>query len=260
MSPDPSLPGLALWGASGRMGTEILRLLDTRSELRLTQAVVSEGSGSLGRPASEGVSFSAPGPLPAQTALVVDFSSPDCFAEALRRAREAGTPIVSGTTGLGAEHRQAAESAAREIPVFWAPNFSVGVAALVAALRALVPLLEGFDVELVESHHAAKKDAPSGTALKILDAVREMRPDGLRLVHGRAGAAKRHASEVGVHAVRGGSNPGRHEVHLLGHAEDLVLSHQVYGREVFALGALKAARFVLGRGPGLYAMEDLLQG
>jgi 4-hydroxy-tetrahydrodipicolinate reductase len=258
MSPESNIR-LALWGASGRMGSEILRLIQGNPGFELVQAAVSPGSRRLGQSASDAVPFAAPGALDPRAEVVLDFSTPGSLGELLALAAAAGRPVVSGTTGLEAGHRRLLEQAAARIPVFWAPNFSVGVAALLAALRAVLPLLEGFEVEIVESHHGAKKDAPSGTALKILDEVRRVRGEPGRLLHGRHGLDPRRPGDVGVHAMRGGSNPGRHELHLLGRAEDLTLSHQVYSREVFALGALRAARFVVAAGPGLYGMEHLLR-
>src|SRR5262249_49640407 len=187
------------------------------------------------------------------------FSTPASMEGLLKCALAAGCPVVSGTTGLDASQKQRLEEASDRIPVFCAPNFSIGVAALQAAARAVLPLLEGFEVEVVESHHGAKKDAPAGTALNLVDEVKRLRGDPPRLLHGREGIDPRRAGDLAVHAIRGGSNPGRHEIHLLGPSEDLVLSHQVYSREVFALGALRAARFVLTAPPGRYGMEALLK-
>jgi 4-hydroxy-tetrahydrodipicolinate reductase len=132
------------------------------------------------------------------------------------------------------------------------------VAALLVAVRAVKSVLAGFDVEIVEAHHSGKKDAPSGTAIRILEALRAAEAVEPEIIHGRNGIQPRQTGEIGVHAVRGGSNPGRHEVHFQGRAEDLVLTHQAYSREVFAAGALRAVRFVVNAPPGLYGMDDLL--
>lgn len=261
MTPESAEPtALALWGASGRMGTEILKLAASgEGRFRAVQAVVSARSPRAGQRASEASSYTAPGPLLPEVEVVVDFSSPAALAELLGHARSARKPVVSGTTGLEEHHKSLLQEASVEIPVFWAPNFSVGVAALIRAVEAVLPLLEESDIEIVEGHHSAKKDAPSGTANKILEAIQRTRArPPAAVVHGRKGLSPRAKGEIGVHALRGGSNPGRHEVHLLGASEDVVLCHQVYGREAFARGALRAARFVCSAAPGLYGMDALL--
>jgi 4-hydroxy-tetrahydrodipicolinate reductase len=257
MSPEPKT-AVAIWGASGRMGSELLRLIQGAADLKLAQAVVSPQSHRLGQPASGSIRFTAPEAIEPGVRVVIDFSTPAALLRLVQMAAEARCPLVSGTTGIESGDLGRIQEASARIPVFWAPNFSLGVAALAAALRAVLPLLDGFEVELVETHHGAKKDAPSGTALRLLDEVRRLRGEPTRLVHGRHGLDPRTTGEIGVHALRGGANPGRHEVHLLGRSEDLVLCHQAYSREVFALGALRAARFVLTAPPGRYGMEQLL--
>lgn len=262
MSPETVEPvPLALWGATGRMGAEILGLLARPgASFRVAQAVVSEGSRQAGRKTAQGLDCSAPGPLLPEVEVVVDFSAPSAVPAMIEAARGAGRPVVSGTTGLDGAQMDLLREAAAEIPVFWTPNFSVGVAALIRAVEAVLPLLCDSDVEIAEWHHGGKKDSPSGTALKILDAIlKGPGRDSARVVHGRKGLSPRDKADIGLHSLRGGSNPGRHEVHLLGQSEDLVICHQVYGREAFARGALKAASFVRQARPGLYGMDALLE-
>jgi 4-hydroxy-tetrahydrodipicolinate reductase len=146
------------------------------------------------------------------------------------------------------------------VPVLWEANMSVGVHVLVALVRdAVAALGPGFDIEIVETHHAKKVDAPSGTALLLADAARDAREGGAPLAHGRSGRpGPRPGTEIGVHAVRGGDVIGDHTVHLLGGGERLELTHRATSRDVFALGALHAARWIVGKGAGVYTMRDVL--
>jgi 4-hydroxy-tetrahydrodipicolinate reductase len=171
----------------------------------------------------------------------------------------AKVPVVSGTTRLDATCERLLNEAARKIPVLWSPNTSIGVHVLAAiAAYAAKHLGPGFDVEIVETHHRAKIDAPSGTATRLADAIREARED-LDPVFGREGnVGPRSSSEIGVFAVRGGDVIGEHTVHLLGPGERIELTHRATSRDLFARGALRAARFLAGKPPGRYSMADVL--
>jgi 4-hydroxy-tetrahydrodipicolinate reductase len=193
--------------------------------------------------------------------VVVDFSQPEAFLAVVRAALGAGRPLVSGTTGLGPEALLAIEGAAERIPVLHAPNLSPGVALITALVSMAAAALPDFDIEVVELHHRHKLDAPSGTALQLGRAAagaRGLDPDAV-LVHGRSGATgPRPAAEIGVHALRGGSVFGDHAVHLLGEHERIEIVHRAGSRELFALGAIAAARFLHGRPPGRYSLRDVL--
>src|SRR6185312_14259983 len=169
--------------------------------------------------------------------------------------------VVSGTTRLDADAERLLDQAARVVPVLWAPNTSVGVqvlAELVAEAAAKLGL--SFDVEIVEAHHRAKVDAPSGTADRLRRAVVEARED-LVPVHGREGlVGPRKRTEIGVLALRGGDVIGDHTVHFLGQGERLELTHRATNRDLFARGALRAARFLHGKPAGRYTMADILHG
>jgi 4-hydroxy-tetrahydrodipicolinate reductase len=195
-----------------------------------------------------------------QAAVVIDFSTPAVTALVAAVAARAGIAIVSGTTGLDTAARAALAAASAHVPVLSEANMSVGVHVLAdvvkAAVRALGP---GYDVEIVETHHGKKVDAPSGTALLLVEAAREARGDGASLAHGRSGRpGARPATEIGVHAVRGGDVIGDHTVHLLGAGERLELTHRATSRDVFAHGALRAAAWLDGKNPGIYTMRDVL--
>ncbi len=177
-------------------------------------------------------------------------------------AARAGVAIVSGTTGLDAAARAALDAASANVPVLWEANMSVGVHVLADVVRTAVAALgDGYDIEIVETHHGKKVDAPSGTALLLVQSARDARDDGASLAHGRCGRpGARPATEIGVHAVRGGDVIGDHTVHLLGCGERLELTHRATSRDVFAHGALRAAGWIAGRRPGIYTMRDVLGG
>jgi 4-hydroxy-tetrahydrodipicolinate reductase len=194
--------------------------------------------------------------------VVVDFSHPSATEEISRVSLEASKPLVIGTTGHSNEERALLEKASKSLPIVFSPNFSIGVNALFWLTRRTAEMLgQDFDLEIVETHHRLKKDAPSGTAKKLAEVLCEVRKlDYARNVtHGRKGLiGERSAAEIGVHSVRGGDVVGDHKVAFAGPGERLELTHKASSRETFATGALRAARWVVGRPPGLYSMEDVL--
>ncbi len=192
---------------------------------------------------------------------VVDFSSPRATRELLDLAVAAGKPLVIGTTGHSPEERAALLKVAARVPCVWAGNFSVGVNLLYALTRRAARALgEGYDTEVIEMHHRMKKDAPSGTAARLLEIILEERKLGASaLRHGREGlTGERKASEIGVHSLRGGDVVGDHTVIFAGAGERLELTHRASDRAVFATGALRAALWVVSQKPGVYDMQDVL--
>jgi 4-hydroxy-tetrahydrodipicolinate reductase len=260
---------LAVVGAGGRMGQAILRLAREDGSIELVGASDAPGSPDVGRDVGEvsrlgvwGVALSGS----VEDALLgaevcIDFSSPRATASVARACARARVALVSGTTGLPEDALQAIDEAARSIPVLWAPNTSAGVQVLAELVREAVARLgPGYDIEVVEVHHRRKADAPSGTALRLVEAAREGR-EGLTVVAGREGTpGARKAEEIGVFAVRGGDVIGDHAVHLLGDGERIELTHRATSRDLFARGALRAARFLLGKAPGRYTMRDVIAG
>jgi 4-hydroxy-tetrahydrodipicolinate reductase len=193
--------------------------------------------------------------------VVIDFSSPQTTAGLIELAVRHGKPLVIGTTGHGAAEKTALRSAAGRVPCVWAGNFSVGVNLLFALTRRAVQVLgPGYDAEIVEMHHRLKKDAPSGTAARLLEIVLAERGTGPEAArHGREGlTGERTATEVGVHALRGGDVVGDHTVILAGPGERIELSHRASDRGIFAGGALRAAAWVVNQPPGVYDMQDVL--
>ena len=193
---------------------------------------------------------------------VVDFSHPSATDAICRACLGAGKPLVSGTTGHSEEERAQLEGVSKSLPIILSPNFSVGVNALFWLTRKTAELLgEDFDLEIVEAHHRLKKDAPSGTARRLAEILCEVRKldYAKNVVHGREGLiGERLSDEIGVHSIRGGDVVGDHTVTFAGRGERLELTHKASSRETFAAGALRAARWIIGRPPGLYTMEDVL--
>jgi len=191
--------------------------------------------------------------------VVIDFSVASAVRPLVALAVRSGVAIASGTTNLDAETRGALSRAAASVPVLWAPNMSLGVQVLAELVEQAVRRLgPGFDAEIVEIHHRRKIDSPSGTAKRLADAVRKVRPSSVEL-HGRDGdVGARTDAEVAVYGVRGGDVIGDHTVFLLGSGERIELTHRASSRELFAHGAIRAARFLAGNKAGTYSISDVL--
>ena len=211
----------------------------------------------------------APMPFPVYTSFdevkeeadcVIDFSAAKDVAARLAFCEERGLPIVLASTGFDERDEARIAQAAGKIAVFKTGNLSLGINLLELLVKKAVQVLgEGFDVEIVERHHNRKKDAPSGTALMLAKSVQEGSACEKQNVYGRQGVVgARDPREIGIHAVRGGTIVGEHEVMFAGEDEIITLSHSARSRKVFAAGALKAAAFLTGKQPGFYNMNDLL--
>ncbi len=254
---------IAVLGASGRMGRAVVRLAH-EAGMKVVLAVAASDAG---RDAGELAGIGAIGTTVTADAhaigdsgaeVVVDFSAPAALIEAAAFCARAGVAIVSGTTGLDDDAKSALDGASKSCAVLWEPNMSVGVHVLTSLVaQALASLGPSFDVEVVEVHHRAKTDAPSGTALRLGDVVKNARQG--RYVNGREGRpGPRKAEEIGMHAVRGGDVVGDHTVFFFGDGERLELTHRASSRDLFAHGAVRAAAWIAGKGPGRYRLADLL--
>ena len=193
--------------------------------------------------------------------VIVDFSSHDATRTLLEHAVARHKPVVLGTTGHSAAEKQHLLSLAAKVPCVWAGNFSIGVNMLFALTRrAAAALGSDYDTEVIEMHHRFKKDAPSGTAARLLEIILEERAlDASVLRHGREGiTGERTATEVGIHSLRGGDVVGDHTVIFAAPGERLELTHRASDRAIFARGALRAAQWVVTRKPGVYDMQDVL--
>ena len=189
--------------------------------------------------------------------VVIDFSHHTAVSDVLAYARRIHAAAVVGTTGHTSEEKQLIMDAAREIPVFFSGNMSLGIAVLCRLAKQAAACFPDADIEIVETHHNRKVDAPSGTAHMLFQAIREVRPNAVEHC-GRAGEGKRTQDEIGVSSLRMGGVVGIHEVHICTGNQKLTLRHEAMSREMLAEGAVDAARFIVGKEAGLYGMEDLL--
>ena len=245
---------LAITGASGRMGRTTLETAADRPEITVVGAV-SRSTADVSVPHHSSFERLLRDREPT---VAVDFTAPSATAAYARQAADAGVAFVTGTTGLDETAEAALETAADSVPVLHARNFSRGVAALDRAVRTAVASLPGYDIELTETHHDGKRDAPSGTASGLLDSITAVRPEVAGRQHGRVGDAPRQSGEIGVHARRAGDVTGEHEVLIAGDEQTLRLTHRAGSRTVFAAGALDAASWVADQPPGRYTFDDVL--
>ncbi len=192
--------------------------------------------------------------------VIIDFSRPDALPELLKLALEKKMPVVLCATGYTDVEIKSIEEAAKQIPVLRSANMSLGVNVLTELVSMAARTLEGYDIEIVEKHHRMKADSPSGTALMLYDAAQKEKGPETEPVFGRYGRAeKRTNGEIGIHAVRGGTVTGEHEVGFYGNGEQVILTHRAENRALFAQGALKAARYLLDKPAGLYSMRDVVR-
>jgi len=271
---------IGVFGATGKMGSAIIRAIGTTPGALLAAAVEREGHPAIGQDAgvvASGVSRGVPitaGTPANKTDVWIDFSVPAATLAAVRAAQVMNAAMVVGTTGLSADDREQLQAAAKQIPIVFSPNMSVGVNVMLKlvadAARALGP---SYDLEIVETHHRAKRDAPSGTALRLGEALAEATGRNLGATaryerHGEIGA--RTAAEIGIQTLRGGDVVGDHTVFFLGTGDRIEITHRASSRDTFAVGAVRAALWVAGhvsgdestpaqrREPGLYDMRDVL--
>lgn len=245
---------IILCGACGKMGANVLSLLQN-DENAVAVCGVDLYPREIGVPVYK--SFAD---IKEEADVIVDFSSPDNLVERLEYAKNKNIAIVLASTGLSKDDLALVDEYAKSVAIFKTANLSLGVNVMQALCKAAAQILgDGFDVEIIEKHHNLKKDAPSGTALMLADTVNEAFDNQKRFVNGRDGiVGAREKSEIGIHAVRGGTIVGEHEVMFAGEDEIITISHSARSKRVFAVGAIRAAKFVKGKPAGKYDMKDLL--
>ncbi len=191
--------------------------------------------------------------------MIIDFSRPEALTANLSYAKRKHIPMVIATTGFTPEEKKQIYDAAKNIPVFFAANMSLGVnLQMELAKNAAAFLGEAYDIEIIEKHHNQKVDAPSGTALAIADFINDAFTDRKDYVFGRHSKTEKRGREIGIHAVRGGTIPGEHSVMFIGTDEIIEINHTAQSRQIFAFGAVRAARFIFGKPAGLYNMSDVI--
>ena len=257
-------------GAAGRMGSRIVALHGEAPGLRVAAALEAPGHRAVGRDAGETAGVARLGvPITADAGValtrdrvLVEFSVPEASLEHARLVARAGGRAVIGTTGFSGAQREEMAALARQAAILVAPSMSVAVTLAFSLLATMAKVLgDDYDVEITETHHRYKKDAPSGTALHMAEIVaralgRDLKQVG---VYGRQGVpGERPGKEIGVMSLRSGDVVGEHTVSFGTLGERLELTHKAHSRDMFARGALRAVRWVAGRGPGLYSMHDVL--
>lgn len=192
--------------------------------------------------------------------VLIDFSRPEALKNLLKLSIEKNKPIIFCTTGYSEEDLELIKEKSSLIPIFKSANMSLGINLINSLLRKVVPILyENYDIEILEKHHNQKVDAPSGTALLLANTIKESISNETKYVYGRNGISKREKNEIGIHAIRGGSIVGDHDIIFAGAGEIIEISHKAFSREVFAVGSLKAAEYMSKvSSPKLYNMEDVL--
>ncbi len=264
---------IAVLGAAGRMGCAIVRVIAETSGAALAAAVEHAASPHLGQDAgraaglpvgakTDGVVIRDQLPTAGAATVWIDFSSAAATVTTAAAAADRGAALIVGTTGVDAAGKQALAEAARRVPVVFTPNMSVGINVLLRLVADAARMLgPDYDLEIVETHHRLKRDAPSGTALRLAEALaaatgRDLARDARYARHGDIGP--RTSGEIGIQTLRGGDVVGDHTVFFLGAGERIEITHKASSRDTFARGAVRAALWTKGRAPGLYDMRDVL--
>ena len=245
------MTNIALSGAMGKMGRVITNLVESRSDCTITAKIDTHGDNV----------YTNISDITEPVDVVIDFSHPSALPNLLTYCKTKNIPLVAATTGYNTDEVAQIKSAATQIPIFFTGNMSLGINLLQDLARRAVKILgDQFDVEIIEKHHNLKKDAPSGTAHMLADSINKEYSDSKKYVYDRHNVLKpRSKDEIGIHAIRGGTIVGEHEIIFAGHDEIISLSHSALSKEVFAVGAINAAIFMQNKPRGLYDMSDLLR-
>ena len=245
-----------LSGANGFMGRAVASLAENDPEIKICAGIDINTLEYGGFPI-----YKTPGEFGGACDVIIDFSHVSAFDGILDYAKTNRIPVIFATTGLSEEQKQAMKEASKVSPVFYSANMSVGVNLLIDLVKRATEVLQyNYDIEIIEKHHNRKLDAPSGTALAIADAIAETRENETEYMFDRHSVRrKRSENEVGIQAVRGGTIVGEHDVIFAGHDEIIEIKHEALSREIFAAGALRAAKFMKGKPAGMYNMNDTLK-
>lgn len=247
---------IAITGANGKMGRVIAHLVESRNDCEVIAGIDLNDA-----PNSKFPIVKYPAELPEKPDVIIDFSHPSALDDLLSYCVINRVPLVAATTGYNDEQIAKIKKTSEQTPIFFTFNFSLGINLLVELAKRAVNILGGqYDIEIVEKHHNQKKDAPSGTAIMLAEALNGELENKMKYVYDRHSVRKpREANEIGMHSIRGGTIVGEHDVIFAGHDEVITLSHSAGSKEVFANGALNAAIFLAGKESGLYDMSDLLE-
>ncbi len=246
---------IILCGANGKMGHVIRNIVAGDNECEIVAGV------DINTESSEFPIYSEIGGVKENADVIIDFSNPALLNPLLKYSSAKKIPVVIATTGFDDDQKKQIENAAKENGVFFTYNMSMGINLLATLAKKAVDVLgNDFDIEIIEKHHNQKIDAPSGTALMLADAICEEIDEPMKYEYDRhSKREKRSKNEIGMHAVRGGTIVGEHEIIFAGRDEIITLSHSARSKEVFAVGAVNAAKYMVGKGAGLYTMKDLIK-
>lgn len=248
---------IAVCGACGKMGTNILSLLDDDDDAVAVYGIDPINESDKVRTVKSFADM--PTSDYEKPNVIIDFSSPKAIDDELEYAAKYNVPVVIGSTGFTEEQLKRIDEAAKSVAIFRTANFSLGVNLLCKLVKEAAQTLgEKFDIEIIEKHHSQKVDAPSGTALMLANSANDAFGGTKSYLNGREGACGKRGNEIGIHAVRGGTIVGEHEVDFCGEDEIITLSHSARSKKVFAAGAIKAAKWLADKSAGLYNMGDLL--
>lgn len=247
---------IVITGANGKMGKVIAALAASRDDCEVIAGIDLNDT-----PNGSFPIVKEPFSLPEKPDVIIDFSHPSALDDLLSYGTIHHVPLVAATTGYTAEQIDRIKKASEQLPIFFTFNLSLGINLLVELGKRAVGVLGGqYDIEIVEKHHNQKKDAPSGTAIMIAEALNNELDHKMKYVYDRHNVRKaRDASEIGFHSIRGGTIVGEHDIIFAGHDEVITLSHSAGSKEVFANGALNASIFLAGKSNGLFDMSDLLK-
>lgn len=243
-----------LCGASGKMGGFVAAAAEADSEIQVVAGVDKINNG------EKFPIFSSFSDINVKADVIIDFSNPALLDDLLDYAVKNNIPAVIATTGYSDSQIEKIRSAAEKTPIFFSFNMSLGVNLIASLAKKAAQILgDSFDIEIIEKHHNQKLDAPSGTAIMLANAVNSVFGDTLNYEYDRHSVRrKRPKNEIGIHSVRGGTIVGEHDVIFAGHDEVITISHQAQSKEVFAVGAVRAAKFLYGKGAGLYDMSSMM--
>jgi len=242
-------------GCNGKMGQVITRLVKERENYKIVCGFDIANTMNNDYPV-----YNNPNDFKGEADVIIDFSHPDSLEKLIPFATANNIPAVIATTGLSRTQISYLKEAAKKIPIFFSANMSLGVNLLIDIVSKAAKVLEdSFDIEIIEKHHNQKIDAPSGTALAIADAISSSLSNTKEYVYDRHSVRKKRGkNEIGIHAVRGGTIVGEHTVIFAGNDEIIEFKHTAMSKEIFAVGALKAAEFLIHQKPGMYNMKDLV--
>ncbi len=243
-------------GCNGKMGRVVTKIAEDTPDICIVAGVDINQNTPNDYPV-----YSSPFEIRETADVIIDFSHPNCLEDLLCYAKQKKLGAVIATTGLSDAQKLMLNDAASDIAVFFSANMSLGINLIIDLAKRAAKLLEGsFDIEIIEKHHNQKIDAPSGTALAIADAISDTLSEKPCYVYDRhSSRKKRSKSEIGLHAVRGGTIVGEHEVIFAGNDEVIELKHHAASKEIFAVGAVKAAMFLKDKKPGMYNMNNLVE-